>query len=59
MMIENLVLYMYKWTFSKDHTFSANEEYIKELMTLLPEENEHRRFIENETAFAIALSSEK
>lgn len=47
MMIENLVLYMYKWTFSKDHTFLANEEYIKELLILLPEDNEHRRFIEN------------
>lgn len=56
-MIENLVLYMYKWVFSKDHTFLANEKYIKELLTLLPVENEHRRFIENETSFAIALSS--
>jgi len=38
-MTENLVLYMYKWIFSKNPTFLNNADYIRELVTLLPEDN--------------------
>jgi hypothetical protein len=55
---ENLVVYMYKWALNKEPAFIKNADYIKELMTLLAEDNEIRRFIEHETAFAITLSTQ-
>lgn len=45
--VENLVLYMYKKCFSKSALFKDHAEYVKKLLTILPESNMSRQFIEN------------
>lgn len=35
-LIENLVLYMYKWKFNQESTFVKNKEYLEALLGLLP-----------------------
>lgn len=47
MMIENLVLFMYKWKFSIDPVYVNNKSYIDKLIGLLPEDNMCRQFIHN------------
>jgi hypothetical protein len=44
-LIENLVLYMYKWKFNQESTFVKNKDYLEALLSLLPEESECRRYI--------------
>ncbi len=56
LMIENAVLYMYKKIFSQDRVYRNNETYIKELTTLLAEENQIRQFISYELELALCLS---
>lgn len=34
--VENLVLYMYKWAFSRDSKYVANQHYLNQLLELLP-----------------------
>lgn len=46
---------MYRWKFSEDSLFVNNEEYLRELLELLPPENEGRRFIESEIDFALLM----
>ena len=55
--IENLVLYMYKKCFSKSAMFKDHAVYIEKLVTLLPENNNSRQFIINELQFALLLSA--
>ena len=56
-LIQNLVLYMYKWKFNQESTFVKNKDYLEALLSLLPEESECRRYIEAEIEFALMLST--
>lgn len=47
-LIENLLLYMYKWKFNQEPTFVNNHSYLSALLQLLPEHSECRRYIEAE-----------
>lgn len=44
-LVENLVLYMYKWKFNQEPTFIKNQEYLEALLTLLPANSECRSYI--------------
>jgi hypothetical protein len=37
--IENIVLYMYKWSFTKSIKYVENAQYLKKLLELLPADN--------------------
>jgi hypothetical protein len=54
--IENLILFMYKWRL-EENRYVDHQEYINELVTILPEDNGIRSYIQAETAFAVMLSS--
>ena len=54
--IENLILFMYKWKL-EEKCYVDDYEYVVELVTILPEDNSIRKYIEAETAFAVMLSS--
>jgi hypothetical protein len=43
--VENLVLYMYKWAFSRDSRYVANEAFLVRLLELLPEDSDCRVFM--------------
>lgn len=55
--IENIVLYMYKWKFSRNSRFVDNAPYLKKLMELLPTENTCRLFLEAKLNMGLLLSS--
>jgi len=48
---------MYKKRFSISTVFKDHAEYIRSLVTLLPEDNNTREFILNELEFALLLSA--
>lgn len=54
--VENLILYMYKWRLEEE-TYVQHREYVRELITMLPPENSIRNYIEAETEFAVMLST--
>lgn len=41
-MIENLVLYMYKWKMNTNPSYAESSAYLRELVNLLPLENKCR-----------------
>lgn len=55
--VEHLVLYMYKWKFSKCRSFVENEKYLREILLLLEPTSEWRLLIECELEFALMLST--
>ncbi len=54
--VENLVLYMYKWRL-EDDTYIAHQDYVMELVTILHQDSSIRKYIQAETQFAVMLSS--
>jgi|JI9StandDraft_1071089.scaffolds.fasta_scaffold1101852_1 hypothetical protein len=47
---------MYKWRL-EEQNYIDHQDYVLELMTILPEDNSIRKYIEAETEFAVLLSS--
>ncbi len=56
-LIENLVLYMFKWKCSKEPVFIKNKDYFEELVTILPEHSDCRVFVLSTIEFASMLST--
>jgi hypothetical protein len=48
---------MYRWKFSQNSSFSANQTYINKLCELLPIDTPLRDYIQNELEFALLLST--
>jgi hypothetical protein len=43
--VENIVIYAYKWKFSRNSVFVANESYVRKLLELLSPKNPTRNFL--------------
>ena len=56
---ENLVVYLYKSKLAIQPQYMKNEDYLRTLLLLLPEDNEIREFIICEFEIAKRLSSKK
>jgi hypothetical protein len=54
--VENIVIYAYKWKFSRNSVFVANESYVRKLLELLSPQNATRNFLECELKLAVILS---
>lgn len=50
---------MYKWVFSKNSKYLHNEEYLRNLLELLPQESSCRTFLESQLDLAIMMSTEE
>lgn len=50
---------MYKWVFSKNSKYLHNEEYLRNLLELLPQESSCRAFLESQLDLGIMLSTEE
>lgn len=56
-MVENLVFYMYKWRLVKEPSYLASQDYLRELVAILPADNRARVYIESELELAVGLST--
>lgn len=56
MLVENLVLFMYKQKFAVNPVYVNSKGYVMGLVGLLPEDNLCRRFIQSEVELAVYLS---
>ena len=54
--VEDLILYMYKLKLSQNPKYIENEFYLTNLLQVLPEENECRKYIYCELEYAKMLS---